>query len=89
MLEERQRRIAEFIASFRVKPGAKVKLAKDFDPSHKATFIKKKDGVKFLQEGVELLAEYQSRLAAQDTWACSSASRRLTLPGRTARSCTS
>ncbi len=68
MLEERQRRIAEFIASFRVKPGAKVKLAKDFDPSHKATFIKKKDGVKLLQEGVELLAEYQSRLAAQDTW---------------------
>ena len=68
MLEERQRRIAEFIASFRVKPGATVKLAKDFDPGHKATFIKKKDGVKLLQEGVELLAEYQSRLAAQDTW---------------------
>lgn len=68
MREERQRRIAEFIASFRVKPGAKVKLATDFDPSHKATFIKKKDGVKLLQEGVELLAEYQSRLAAQDTW---------------------
>jgi PPK2 family polyphosphate:nucleotide phosphotransferase len=45
-----------------------VRLAKDFDPGYKADFIKKKDGVALLEQGVELLAEYQERLAAQDTY---------------------
>ncbi len=43
-------------------------LAEDFDPGFKADFIKKKDAAALLQEGVELLAEYQERLAAQDTY---------------------
>jgi PPK2 family polyphosphate:nucleotide phosphotransferase len=68
MTDERQRRAAEFIAPFRVKPGSRVRLAEDFDPSFKAGVKKKKDGVALLQEGVRLLAEYQARLAAQDTW---------------------
>ena len=59
---------AEFIEPFRVKPGSKVKLAKDFDPAFKAGVKKKKDGVALLEEGVRLLSEYQARLAAQDTW---------------------
>jgi polyphosphate kinase 2 (PPK2 family) len=42
-------------------------LAKDFDPGFKAGIRKKKDGVALLQQGVEMLAEYQARLAAQDT----------------------
>jgi PPK2 family polyphosphate:nucleotide phosphotransferase len=66
--EERRRRLGEFVAQFRVKPGSGVRLAKDFDPAFKAGVEKKKDGVALLQEGVELLSEYQARLAAQDTW---------------------
>src|SRR5437763_4662082 len=68
MASKRQRRAAEFIEPFRVKPGAKVLLAKDFDPSFKAGVKKKKEGVALLAEGVRLLSEYQARLAAQDTW---------------------
>ena len=63
-----QRRIARFIESFRVDPGSKVNLAKDFDPGFEAGIKKKEDGVALLKDGVELLAEYQARLAAQDTY---------------------
>ena len=66
--ETRRKRLAKFIAPFRVKPGSKVVLVKDFDPSFKAGVTKKKEGVALLQEGIRLLAEYQARLAAQDTW---------------------
>ena len=67
MADKRQKRVAEFIEPFRVKPGSKVTLRKDFDPSFKAGVKKKKDGVALLEEGVRLLCEYQARLAAQDT----------------------
>jgi PPK2 family polyphosphate:nucleotide phosphotransferase len=67
MADERHKRIAESIARLRVKPGSTVKLEKDFDPAFKIRVKKKKQGVKRLREGVELLSEYQERLAAQDT----------------------
>ena len=62
-----RKRLDRFIAPFRVKPGAKVVLSRDFDPAFKAG-VKKKEGVALLAEGVRLLSEYQARLAAQDTW---------------------
>ena len=65
---QQQRRAAEFIKPFRVKPGSKVNLANDFDPRFKAGVKKKKEGVALLETGVELLSEYQARLAAQDKW---------------------
>jgi PPK2 family polyphosphate:nucleotide phosphotransferase len=65
---QQQKNVAEFIEPFRVKPGSKVTLAKHFDPSFKAGIKKKKEGVALLEAGVQLLAEYQARLAAQDTW---------------------
>jgi PPK2 family polyphosphate:nucleotide phosphotransferase len=68
MADERAKRIAEHIAPLRVPPGAEVTLGKDFDPSYKADFVGKKDGAELLQQGVQLLAEYQERLAAQDTY---------------------
>ena len=68
MNSKRFKRAEEFIAPFRVKPGSRVTLAKDFDPSFKAGVKKKHEGVALLQEGVRLLSEYQARLAAQDTW---------------------
>jgi PPK2 family polyphosphate:nucleotide phosphotransferase len=67
-MRQRQQRAAEFIEPFRVNPGSKVRLARDFDPAFKAGVNKKKDGVALLEGGVQLLSEYQARLAAQDTW---------------------
>jgi PPK2 family polyphosphate:nucleotide phosphotransferase len=61
------KRIADFIRPLRVEPGSKVKLAKDFDPAFKAGVTKKRDGRELLRAGVELLAEYQRRLAAEKT----------------------
>jgi PPK2 family polyphosphate:nucleotide phosphotransferase len=65
--EKRLKRLEEFIAPLRVKPGRSVTLAKDFDPAFKAG-VKRKQALALHDEGIELLAEYQSRLAAQDTW---------------------
>src|SRR5262249_8179225 len=58
----------QFIKPFRVKPGSKVDLAKDFDARFKGGVKRKKEGVALLEGGVDLLSEYQARLAAQDTW---------------------
>ncbi len=68
MADKRLQRLGEFIAPFRVAPASKVRLARDFDPAFKAGVKKRKQGVALLQEGVEMLSEYQARLAAQDTW---------------------
>jgi len=67
MADERVERIAEFIKPLRVKPGSKVNLGEDFDPGYKADYLKEKDGVELLKTGTAMLADYQARLAAQDT----------------------
>ncbi len=66
--DERGQRIAKAIEPLRVKPGSKVRLPDDFDPRYKGGVTKKKEGVALLGDGVEMLCEYQARLAAQDTW---------------------
>jgi PPK2 family polyphosphate:nucleotide phosphotransferase len=63
-----RRRLAGFVEPFRVEPGRRVRLGRDFDPAFKAGIEHKQDGVALLEEGVKLLAEYQSRLAAQNRW---------------------
>jgi PPK2 family polyphosphate:nucleotide phosphotransferase len=69
MTDEQAWRIAEFIEPLRVRPGSTVDLARDFDPGYRSDQVrKKKDGVQLLQAGVALLADYQSRLAAQNTY---------------------
>jgi PPK2 family polyphosphate:nucleotide phosphotransferase len=67
MADLRAKRIAELIEPLRVTPGRRVTLAKHFDPGYKAGFLDKKEGEEFLARGVELLTDYQERLAAQDT----------------------
>jgi PPK2 family polyphosphate:nucleotide phosphotransferase len=67
MADLRPKRIAEFIEPLRVTPGRRVTLAKHFDPGYKAGFLDKEEGEQLLAQGVELLNEYQERLAAQDT----------------------
>ena len=60
------KRIAEFIAPFRVEPGHKVRLPHGFDPAG-SRVVSVKEAKQILQPGVGILAEYQMRLAAQDT----------------------
>ena len=56
------------IEPLRVKPGSRVDLSRDFDPGARFGVRKKGDGQDLLRQGVELLAAYQDRLAAQDTY---------------------
>ncbi|MCX5266383.1 polyphosphate kinase 2 family protein [Streptomyces sp. NBC_00199] len=67
MSDERAERIADFIRPLRVEPGSHVRLHRDFDPRDKHG-LRKRDGAELLRTGVSLLAEYQDRLAAQDTY---------------------
>jgi len=74
MAKDRERPIASleemraFIKPFMVEPGRKVSLHKDFDPRQLPDTITKADADALLKRGVELLAEYQTRLAAQNTY---------------------
>jgi PPK2 family polyphosphate:nucleotide phosphotransferase len=66
--DERAARIAELIKPLRVRPGTRVHLPADFDPAYKLDGLKKKDSAGLLRTGIEMLADYQARLAAQDTY---------------------
>ena len=68
MADQRAKRIAELVKPLLVKPGSKVNLARDFDPGYKAGFLTKKEGAPLLQTGIEMLCDYQARLAAQDSY---------------------
>ncbi len=68
MSDARAARLRTLIEPLRVEPGRKVRLPKDFDPGYHAEFLRKEDAKETLQRGVDLLAEYQARLAAQDTY---------------------
>ena len=68
MADKRTELLAKLTAPMRVDPGTKVTLPGDHDPSAKAAFVKKGDADEHLRAGVELLSEYQERLAAQDTY---------------------
>jgi PPK2 family polyphosphate:nucleotide phosphotransferase len=65
--DERKRNIARLIDPLRVEPGRAVDLGRDFDPGDRSDLLRKKDGRELLATGIELLAEYQRRLAAQST----------------------
>src|SRR4051795_10332053 len=52
----------------RVTPGSSVDLSRDFDPGYRSDVVrKKKDGQELLRTGIALLAEYQTKLAAEQT----------------------
>jgi len=65
------KRIRELTGSLRVKPCTNVRLPQAFDPSFTSTFGSEgaKDAQALLAQGVELLSEYQDRLAAQNAHA--------------------
>src|ERR1700722_19895067 len=59
--------MADLIEPLRVVPGSMVKLSQDHDPGYTGQ-ITRPQAADLLTEGVELLARYQDRLAAQDTY---------------------
>jgi len=68
MPDKTARELAALIDPLRVRPGSKVTLAEDYDPAFKAGWLNKAQGEDHLRLSVQLLAEYQDRLAAQDTY---------------------
>ncbi len=68
MTEQQAGWIKGLVGPLRVKPGSEVDLPRDFDPGARFGVQSKDDGQELLRQGVELLAEYQDRLAAQDTY---------------------
>src|ERR1700729_3033466 len=60
--------IPGLVGLLRVKPGSRVRLPADFDPGATLGVRKKDDGLSLLRRGMALLAEYQERLAAQETY---------------------
>jgi PPK2 family polyphosphate:nucleotide phosphotransferase len=71
MADTGRKRLTDLAALFRVRPGSAVTLPRDFDPAFTADFGKSDTGKAktVLQQGADLLAEYQDRLAAQQTYA--------------------
>jgi PPK2 family polyphosphate:nucleotide phosphotransferase len=63
----RRKRIASFIEPLRVEPGREVDLGRDFDPKFRSDVVHTKDGRELLRTGIALLAEYQTKLAAEQT----------------------
>jgi PPK2 family polyphosphate:nucleotide phosphotransferase len=57
--------ITPLIEPLRVTPGSKVTLPHDFDPRYKDDVVSKKAAAPLRKMGVELLARYQRRLAAE------------------------
>jgi PPK2 family polyphosphate:nucleotide phosphotransferase len=68
MSDRRGQKIKRLIDPLRIAPGSKVVLARDCDPGYRAGWLTKEDGEEQLGLSIELLAEYQDRLAAQDTF---------------------
>ena len=87
MADRQAAALNKLIKPLRVPPGTKVVLQKDHDPGYTGS-LDKKEGRDRLRMGVELLAEYQTRLAAQDTFGLLIVLQGLDAQARTRRSAT-
>ena len=67
-MDKRLRFMADLIEPLQVAPGSAVRLSRDHDPGYTGQ-VARPQAAALLAEGMELLAEYQDRLAAQDTFA--------------------
>src|SRR6202011_5415398 len=65
-MDKRLRFMADLIEPLQVAPGSTVRLSRDHDPGYTGQ-VARPQADTLLAQGVELLAEYQDRLAAQDT----------------------
>jgi PPK2 family polyphosphate:nucleotide phosphotransferase len=68
MSDRRARQLKRLIDPLRVTPGSKIVLARDCDPGYRAGWLTRQDGEEQLRLSIELLAEYQDRLAAQNSF---------------------
>ena len=66
-MDKRLRFMTELIEPLRVPPGSDVKLSRDHDPGYTGQ-VARPQATALLADSVELLTEYQDRLAAQDTF---------------------
>jgi polyphosphate kinase 2 (PPK2 family) len=66
-MDKRLRFMADLIEPLQVAPGSAVRLSRDHDPGYTGQ-VTRPQAAALLAEGMELLAEYQDRLAAQDTF---------------------
>lgn len=57
----------EFIHRFKVQPGKKISLTKDFDPRDTAGYDKPENLEEIMQNEISLLAEYQEKLYAENS----------------------
>jgi len=66
MSDTQQERILRVGEPLRVRPGATVSLADDFDPGGTVEVTRKKQGKKLLKTAVKVISDYQRRLAAEE-----------------------
>jgi PPK2 family polyphosphate:nucleotide phosphotransferase len=66
-MDRRLRFMTGLIEPLRVAPGTKVRLSRHHDPGYTGQ-VTRPQAAALLADGVQLLAEYQDRLAAQDTF---------------------
>jgi polyphosphate kinase 2 (PPK2 family) len=66
-MDKRLRFMAHLIEPLMVAPGTAVKLSRDHDPGYTGQ-VTRQQAAALLADGVDLLAQYQDRLAAQDTF---------------------
>jgi PPK2 family polyphosphate:nucleotide phosphotransferase len=66
-MDKRLRYMTDLIEPLRVAPGSGVKLSRDHDPAYTGQVTRPR-AAGLLADGVELLCQYQDRLAAQDTF---------------------
>lgn len=62
-------RIEELLDVLRVPPGKKINLIKDYDPGFTGKWMKKEEAEETLAEGIQILAEMQDKLWAQNQYA--------------------
>jgi PPK2 family polyphosphate:nucleotide phosphotransferase len=62
-------RMEELLDVLRVPPGKKVDLKQDYDPGFTGKWMKKEEAEDTLAEGIQMLAEMQDKLYAQDQYA--------------------
>lgn len=67
--EDRAERIEELLEIIRVPPGKKIDLRKDYDPGFTGKWMKKEEAQETLIKGIEVLAEMQDKLWAQNQYA--------------------
>jgi PPK2 family polyphosphate:nucleotide phosphotransferase len=66
-MDKRLRFMTDITAPLMVPPGSTVRLSRDHDPGYTGQVLRQQ-AADLLADGVDLLAEYQDRLAAQDTY---------------------